>query len=531
MHDSQIVVEETTRRNMSVSFTSGTNWSNANLPTIDADHPAAAKELDVVERGPAPAAPRAAAPCRGSTCDAQPVESAAARAPRRGPRADARRRRSPPGSWDDGAGRRARRRLGRRPHRAGDATRPLDWTAPDDGDWRLFTFWMHGTGQTASPSASVNYTVNYLDPDGAQAVIDYWDSVVLTPELRAQIARNPRAQMYMDSLELSTYGRRRPVLGPDRRARSSGPPRLRHHAVAAVPHPQRAADGGGDDATTTSRTAAHAATVEKVRFDYVAHAHRPLHREHAAAVRGVPARRAASTLRSEISYGLPFELTRPGPEVDGIETESLEFASQIDAYRLLAGPAHLFGKQYSSETGRDHPQPHPRPPLLRPDHRHPARRRHHQDGAARLGQHRRRGGRHRSGRATRACGRCSPSGSTPASRRRSSTRCGPPRSGRFQCVLRQGRPRDRRRHPAHRPLHRQHVRASAWSTRTAGGCPTRRSTAAAGCGTGENHWWQDLGMQDAGWTYEFFDGSLLLRDDVIVRRRAGPAGRAPATRR
>ena len=30
----------------------------------------------------------------------------------------------------------------------------------------------------------------------------------------------------------------------------------------------------------------------------------------------------------------------------------------------------------------------------------------------------------------------------------------------------------------------------------------------------ENHWWQDLGMQDAGWTYEFFDGSLLLHDDV-----------------
>jgi hypothetical protein len=30
----------------------------------------------------------------------------------------------------------------------------------------------------------------------------------------------------------------------------------------------------------------------------------------------------------------------------------------------------------------------------------------------------------------------------------------------------------------------------------------------------ENHWWQDLGMQDAGWSYEFFDGSLLLRDEV-----------------
>ena len=48
VHDSQIVVEETTARGMSVSFTSGTNWSNANIPTIDADHPAAAQELDVV---------------------------------------------------------------------------------------------------------------------------------------------------------------------------------------------------------------------------------------------------------------------------------------------------------------------------------------------------------------------------------------------------------------------------------------------------------------------------------------------------
>src|SRR5215203_2377925 len=26
----------------------------------------------------------------------------------------------------------------------------LDWTAPKTGRWRLFTYWMHGTGQTAS---------------------------------------------------------------------------------------------------------------------------------------------------------------------------------------------------------------------------------------------------------------------------------------------------------------------------------------------------------------------------------------------
>jgi hypothetical protein len=30
----------------------------------------------------------------------------------------------------------------------------------------------------------------------------------------------------------------------------------------------------------------------------------------------------------------------------------------------------------------------------------------------------------------------------------------------------------------------------------------------------QNHWWQDLGMQDAGYTYEFLDGELLLRPEV-----------------
>jgi hypothetical protein len=57
------------------------------------------------------------------------------------------------------------------------------------------------------------------------------------------------------------------------------------------------------------------------------------------------------TLRAEIFYGMPFEISLPGKYVDGIETESLEFASQIEPYRNLAGPAHLYNRLYSSETG------------------------------------------------------------------------------------------------------------------------------------------------------------------------------------
>ena len=147
---------------MSVSFTSGTNWSNANLPTIDADHPAAAKELDVVIEDLAGGASRSGAlpridlaagrragmlpGHRGEIREQSLVAVVAARVVEEtatGAVLDV-------DSVVDLTGQVRRRGAG------------LD--APEDGTWRLFTYWMHGTGQTASPSASVNYTVNYLDP-------------------------------------------------------------------------------------------------------------------------------------------------------------------------------------------------------------------------------------------------------------------------------------------------------------------------------------------------------------------------------
>lgn len=83
----------------------------------------------------------------------------------------------------------------------------LTWTAPEDGDYFLFYFWLHGTGQTAEPSVSTSYTINYIDRYGVEAFIEYWESTVLTPELRKNIEENGRAMMYMDSLELGTFGK------------------------------------------------------------------------------------------------------------------------------------------------------------------------------------------------------------------------------------------------------------------------------------------------------------------------------------
>ncbi|HET7725015.1 MAG TPA: glycosyl hydrolase [Propionibacteriaceae bacterium] len=507
-HDSEVVVTETTARNMAVSFTSGTNWSNANLPTITPDEPAAAQELDVVTEDLAGGATR--------TGPLTPIDLEAP---------------LPEGHMLPGhRGRITVQHLvaviaakvldasATPPVLAVDSVidltgqvvdESLEWTAPD-GDWKLFTYWMHGTGQTANPSASVNYTVNYIDRHGVDAVIDYWGSVVLTPELRAQIAKNPRTQMYMDSLELSTYGAGGLFWGhtfaEEFRARRGYdiepwlPFLTRSIFLFTVTTQYHYA---ADDASRTQ--------VEKVRHDYVRTLTdlyiETMLRPFAEFLHGV-----GITLRSEISYGLPFELTRPGPEVDGIETESLEFGSQIDAYRLLAGPAHLFDKPYSSETGattRNH--------VL--DHRF-----YDQIIATQFAA---------GVTKTVLHGWASPVGAEGATEWPGHEGMWPMFSERFdtrqpaaefyplwtravarqQLLLRRGRPR----------VDVAILRTDHFVENMIGitlldpegnRIPDEDAIGRMWMRNRENQWWQDLGMQDAGWTYEYFDPELLLHPDV-----------------
>ncbi|MGV8850313.1 MAG: glycosyl hydrolase [Propionibacteriaceae bacterium] len=507
-HDSQVVVTETTARNMAVSFTSGTNWSNANLPTITPDEPAAAQELDLVVEDLAGGALRSGpltridldAPLplghmlpghRGTITLQHLVAVIAAKV------LDAT---SVP------------------PVLAGDSVidltdkvvdGALEWRAPD-GDWKLFTFWMHGTGQTANPSASVNYTVNYIDRHGVDAVIDYWGSVVLTPELREQIAENPRTQMYMDSLELSMYGSGGLFWGhtfPEefrsRRGYEIAPwlPFLVRSIFMFTVTTQYHYDA--DPAWRLQ--------VEKVRHDYV-RTLTDLYIENMLRPFAEFLHSVGITLRSEISYGLPFELTRPGPEVDGIETESLEFGSQIDAYRLLAGPAHLFGKPYSSETGattRNH--------VL--DHRF-----YDQIIATQFAA---------GVTKTVLHGWASPVGAEGATTWPGHEGMWPMFSERFdtrqpaaefyplwttsvarqQLLLRRGRPRIdiailRTDHFV------ENMIGVTLTDADGNRIPDEDAIGRLWMRNRENQWWQDLGMQDAGWTYDFFDAELLLHPDV-----------------
>lgn len=333
---SKLVVDQLTRRKMAVSLTSGTNWANANVPTINPDHVAAARELDFVyedvigsRSGPIPRIDLDNFNTRPSqfetkhevreqtfvACVAAPLLSSET--------------------------------LGQT--QVLDVTDgTLDWQG-DGEKRRFFYFYSHGTGQTAEPSATVNYTVNYLDPEGAAEVVAYWRDNILTSEMRKYISQNPRVQMYMDSLELVATGDGGLFWGHTVVAEFE-----RRRGYSILPYlpfmvrkvPVFACSGVYLYEPSPDKKS----IIEKVRFD-LAKTFTDLYIENMLAPLSAFVHHNGMTLRAEISYGCPFELTRPAQYVDGLETESLEFAAQIDAYRLMGGAAHLLGKQYSSETG------------------------------------------------------------------------------------------------------------------------------------------------------------------------------------
>lgn len=334
VHDSHTIVEETTKRKMGVSMTSGTNWSNANLITITPDDKAAAKELDyaveTVKAGETRSGEILESELTMQGVTKQELEAVV-----------------------------AIRIVGEKDGKTCldkeksivltemVQDKSLTWKAPEDGDYLLFFFWIHGTGQTAEPSVSTSYTINYIDRYGIEAFIDYWENTVLTPELRKNIEENGRAMMYMDSLELGTFGKGGQFWGyhfleefEKRRGYDLTP-----YLPLILKKP-----GMMQPVYHYYYVCEDEVFIEKLLNDlyqtmtdmYMENMLKPmqewLHSHN-------------MTLRAEISYGLPFEISQPGKYVDGIETESLEFASQIESYRNLAGPAHIYNRTYSSETG------------------------------------------------------------------------------------------------------------------------------------------------------------------------------------
>lgn len=334
VHDSHTIVDETTNRNMGVSMTSGTNWSNANLITITPDDKAAAKELDyaveLLKKGETKNGEIIRPELIMPGVTVQELEAVVA---------------IRVSSVKDGKTYLDKDRSVVLTDQTDNGRLVL--TAPSDGDYMLFYFWLHGTGQTAEPSVSTSYTINYIDRYGVEAFIDYWENTVLTSELRENIEKNGRAMMYMDSLELGTFGNGGQLWGYHFREEFE-----KRRGYDITPYlPFIVKDPGMMQPVYNYHYFSEDDLFTEKLLNDLYQTMTDMYMENMLKPMQEWLHTHNMTLRAEISYGLPFEISQPGKYVDGIETESLEFASQIESYRNLAGPAHIYGRTYSSETG------------------------------------------------------------------------------------------------------------------------------------------------------------------------------------
>ncbi|MGP3960664.1 glycosyl hydrolase [Nonomuraea sp. 3N208] len=82
----------------------------------------------------------------------------------------------------------------------------VSWTAPADGEWMLIAYWERGSGQrpeSGPHTAPEAYVVDHFSQSGTQAVIDYWESTLLTPAVRRLLKRSGGA-LFEDSIEIET---------------------------------------------------------------------------------------------------------------------------------------------------------------------------------------------------------------------------------------------------------------------------------------------------------------------------------------
>ncbi|WP_181405063.1 glycosyl hydrolase [Aestuariibacter sp. GS-14] len=93
-------------------------------------------------------------------------------------------------------------------HRDATGQYSLNWQAPDEGEWKIFTFWMRGSEQQNKEGVVTyepNYVVDHLSVDGADALISFWEKTLLDDKTR-QLLRLNGGAIFEDSLELDYRG-------------------------------------------------------------------------------------------------------------------------------------------------------------------------------------------------------------------------------------------------------------------------------------------------------------------------------------
>lgn len=380
IHDSKLIISECAKYGMSVSMTGGTYWATANLPNINPDMQEASQELgyktmEIHGAEGMTTSYTGELPLCDLSADATErtlVSVVSAKVESWGTKVEETEAAAEEGTEEGAEG--SAPVIQEDPVKTkintdsltvvpdenitdnGDGTWSIDFTAEDDGDYILFAFYQYGTSESyAASHTGKNYTINYFDPAGANAMIDYWNESVLTEDMQEIIDQIDECSLYMDSLELMTTGSdsTKQLWCADmleqfesRRGYS-----LEKYLPLLIRETPDTLEGMGEHLTYVfDNTDTDAIDIDSLRNDFF-QTETELYQENCLDILADWLHSKNMKLRAEPSYGKTFEMTQTVPSIDYLETESFEFAAEIDSYRNFSGAAHIFDKRLSSETG------------------------------------------------------------------------------------------------------------------------------------------------------------------------------------
>ena len=82
----------------------------------------------------------------------------------------------------------------------------VNWTAPDDGEYVVFSYWTHGSYQISNPAVSTCYATNYFDVRGVGALRKFWEANYLNDPVLNQKIIEGDVELFMDSPEIMPSG-------------------------------------------------------------------------------------------------------------------------------------------------------------------------------------------------------------------------------------------------------------------------------------------------------------------------------------
>ncbi|MCF6378276.1 hypothetical protein L2K70_11740 [Nocardioides KLBMP 9356] len=324
---------------MSVYLTSGTNWATSNVPGLDPSSQAAMQNLTMATStvGAGQSVTTLQAPAANARRAGAKFVTAYAYRVTTGNNVD-------PSSYVN---------LKSRVTQGADVwTQNLNWTAPADGTYRIFSLWTQGTYQTSAPAAQPSYATNYFDMRGVQALRTFWEQHYLSdPALAAKIKAGD-VQLFMDSLEI-TYGTGGMTWWSEDMATEFQKRKgyditpylfLASGVSASVANPYHRLNDTG-----TYRLEGDEKRRQGIINDLL-DVQTQLYRERMLRPMKEWLNSVGIETRAQISYGKPLEISEPAMDVDYPEAENLNQYNQVDIFRLWTGAAKLENKVLSSET-------------------------------------------------------------------------------------------------------------------------------------------------------------------------------------